>query len=97
RDQGTAVFPDAPAKFFFHASAAVRADRRAAQLRDAGLPADRDAIFEQIVARDRQDETRAVDPLCAAADAVRVDTSAIGPDEVLAVLLEVVRTCRPTG
>ncbi|MGL6097731.1 MAG: (d)CMP kinase, partial [Fimbriiglobus sp.] len=39
RDQGTAVFPDAPAKFFFHASAAVRADRRAAQLRDAGLPA----------------------------------------------------------
>ena len=40
RDQGTAVFPDAPIKFFFWASPEVRARRRVEQEREAGRDAD---------------------------------------------------------
>jgi cytidylate kinase len=94
RDQGTAVFPDAPVKFFLTASPEVRADRRVEQLLAQKLPADRAAVLRQILARDRQDETRAIDPLRAAPDAVRVDTTAMGPDAVLAVMLEAVAKCR---
>jgi cytidylate kinase len=97
RDQGTAVFPDAPVKFFFRASADVRADRRVAQLAALGLPADRAAIRASIVLRDRQDETRPIDPLARAADAVEIDTSAITEDEVLRLMLDVVGRCRSTG
>lgn len=94
RDQGTAVFPDAPVKFFFRASADVRADRRAAQLRAHHLPADRDAIRDQILARDRQDETRSIDPLTRAADAVEIDTSDCSEAEVLERMLAVVSAVR---
>jgi cytidylate kinase len=98
RDQGTAVFPDAPVKFFITASAETRARRRAMQ---DGIDLDTDcstlpAIIRQIEARDRQDETRAIDPLRMAPDAVRIDTSELTPDEVLAVMLEVVDRCRST-
>ena len=94
RDQGTAVFPDAPVKFFLTASPEVRADRRVEQLLAQKLPADRAAVLRQILARDRQDEERPIDPLRAAPDAVRVDTTAMGPDAVLAVMLEAVARCR---
>jgi cytidylate kinase len=94
RDQGTVVFPHAPVKFFFTASAEVRARRRAAQ---DGIDPDPETLAElirQIAARDRQDETRAIDPLRQAADAIVIDTTSLTPDEVLARMLEVVNRCR---
>lgn len=90
RDQGTAVFPDAAVKFFLWASADVRADRRCRQLQAA----DRDAILQQILARDRQDETRAIDPLAKAADAVEIDTSHLTLDEVVEHLWHLVAQSR---
>ncbi|MFO0852610.1 MAG: (d)CMP kinase [Gemmataceae bacterium] len=73
RDQGTAVFPHAPVKFFFTASAETRATRRADQ---EGLPAEAvPELVAQISARDRQDEQRAIDPLRRADGAVLIDTS----------------------
>lgn len=94
RDQGTAVFPDAPVKFFLHASPEVRADRRVEQLLALRLPADRATVLKQIIDRDHQDENRPIDPLKAAADAVRLDTTAMGPDAILAIMLETVAKCR---
>ena len=94
RDQGTVVFPDAPVKFFFTASAETRAERRAAQEGLGADPATRAELVRQIQARDRQDETRAVDPLRKADDAVVIDTTHLTPDEVLARMLEVVNRCR---
>jgi cytidylate kinase len=90
RDQGTAVFPDAAAKFFLRATADVRADRRCKQLQSA----DRDTILQQILARDRQDETRAIDPLMKAADAVEIDTSTFTLDEVVEQLWQSVQQSR---
>jgi cytidylate kinase len=96
RDQGTAVFPHAPVKFFFVASAETRARRRAWQ---EGIDPDADPValarfVSLIEARDRQDETRAIDPLRRADDAVTVDTSAEPPAAVVARMLEVVARCR---
>lgn len=85
RDQGTAVFPDAPVKFFLTASAETRARRRAEQ--EGGRPED---YLASIVGRDEQDEGRALDPLRQAADAVRIDSSDLTVDEVLARMLGVV-------
>jgi cytidylate kinase len=97
RDQGTAVFPDAPVKFFLTASAEVRADRRVEQLRSQNLPADRNAVLQHILARDDQDENRPIDPLKAAPDAIRIDTTTLGPDAVLNAMLEVLARCRAQG
>ena len=92
RDQGTAVFPDAPVKFFFTASAEVRARRRAEQ--DRVGPAGYAALLQQIIDRDTQDEQRAIDPLRRADDAVLIDTSHQTLDETLTTMREVVDRCR---
>ncbi len=97
RDQGTAVFPDAAAKFFLRASAEVRADRRAAQLLRGGQPADRATILIDIRRRDYQDETRAIDPLAKAADAVEIDTSDLTLDDVVQRLWDAIQRCRSAG
>ncbi|OWK43325.1 (d)CMP kinase [Fimbriiglobus ruber] len=96
RDQGTAVFPHAPVKFFFTASAETRARRRAAQdgvdlAADAGALA---TLIDQIAARDRQDEIRPIDPLRRADDAEAIDTSHADLDQILNHMMEVVARCR---
>ena len=92
RDQGTTVFPEAPIKFFFTASAETRARRRAEQ---DGIDPDRCSetfaeLVRQIAARDRQDEQRPIDPLRKAPDAVVIDTSDLSQNEVLTRMVEVV-------
>ncbi len=91
RDQGTAVFPDAPVKFFLTASPETRAQRQAE--REGGQPED---FLQSIIDRDQRDEGRVLDPLKQAPDAVRIDSSNLTTDEVLARMLEVVERCRPT-
>jgi cytidylate kinase len=91
RDIGTVVFPGADLKFFLTASPEVRARRRHSELRARGDP----ATFEEVLAdqgrRDLDDSTRAVAPLKPAADAVLLDTSALGLDEVVEALARAVR------
>ncbi len=96
RDQGTAVFPDAPVKFFFTASVETRARRRAEQdgLDPAAQPEAFAELKRQIALRDQQDEGRPIDPLKKADDAVELDTSDLSLDEVLSHMLEVVDRCR---
>lgn len=89
RDIGTAVFPDAPLKIFLVADPEVRARRR---LREQGVEdPDRHTLLEAIdrlKERDRTDSEREVAPLRAAADAVRVDNTALSFDEQVAAILE---------
>ena len=75
RDVGTVICPEADAKLFVTATAAVRARRRADELRSRGEPADESRIREDIESRDRRDAERAVAPLVPAADAHLLDTS----------------------
>jgi CMP/dCMP kinase len=97
RDQGTSVFPDAPAKFFFTASAMIRAHRRAQQLgiHSEDEPERFAELVKRIEDRDRQDEHRTIDPLQRAEDAILIDTSDKHIDDILTFMTEVVERCRP--
>lgn len=97
RDQGTAVFPEAPAKFFFTASADVRAARREKELLARNQPTPRAVIRDQILLRDYQDENRSIDPLRPAADAIAIDTSHLTEDDVHQRMLAAVERCRSRG
>jgi cytidylate kinase len=91
RDVGTVVFPDARAKFFLTASDEVRARRRYDELRAGGAAVEYAETLEDLKRRDARDEGRAVAPLVQAPDAIRIDSSDLSLDEVLARMLAVVR------
>jgi cytidylate kinase len=81
RDIGTVVFPDAPLKVFLTASPAERARRRLAQRGQTIDPTELTREAAALAARDQADSTRAVAPLRAAADAVRLDTTVLSLEE----------------
>ena len=91
RDQGSIVFPEADVKFYLDASASVRANRRAEQLREMGKPVQLEAIRKNIVERDRKDSTRPDGPLICPDNAIRIDTSEMTLTEVLDLLEQNVR------
>jgi cytidylate kinase len=92
RDMGTVIFPDAAYKVFLTASAAERAKRRYKQLKEKGLSVTLAGLQREIEARDSRDASRAVAPLKPAEDAVLVDTTGMGIDEVVAKVLAVVQS-----
>jgi cytidylate kinase len=87
RDIASAVFPDADLKFYVDADPAMRAVRRRDELRQAGIEADLAAVEREIRARDHADSTRADSPLTRVPDAIHVDTSTMGLDEVVERML----------
>jgi CMP/dCMP kinase len=91
RDMGTVIFPDAPFKVFLTASAAERAKRRYKQLKEKGLSVTLTSLQSEIEARDARDASRAVAPLKPARDAVLVDTTGMGIEDVVAKVLTVVK------
>jgi len=91
RDQGSVVFPDADVKFYLDADPKVRALRRTAQLRADGRERDLAALQAEIIERDLSDSSRKVGPLVCPADAIRIDTSSLGFDEVVRCLEQEVR------
>ena len=84
RDIGTVVAPDASLKVFLTATAAQRAARRAAQDGKDDVAEVRRAVER----RDRFDSSRATSPMCAAEDAVELDTTALDVEAVLGKLYE---------
>jgi len=95
RDMGTVVFPSAPLKIFLDASPEVRAERRYKQLKGKGLDANLPQLVRDIRERDARDRNRPVAPLCAADDAILVDSTAMSIAEVLDRVLEEVRRVFP--
>jgi CMP/dCMP kinase len=86
RDIGTVVSPDAPLKVFLTASAEERARRRAAQTGE-----DESAVLAAQRERDARDESREHSALRAADDAVEIDTTGRGLDEVVEQIVGLVR------
>ena len=91
RDIGTTILPNAEVKIFLTASAKTRASRRYLELTEKGEACDMDEILKDIVDRDERDMNRAVSPLKKAEDAVLVDSSEMGIDEVVESILSVYR------
>ncbi|MCL1527044.1 (d)CMP kinase [Xanthomonas nasturtii] len=83
RDMGTVIFPDAALKVFLTASAEERAGRRHKQLMEKGVSVIFDDLLREIMARDARDAQRVVAPLRPAEDAVLIDTSGIGIEDVV--------------
>lgn len=83
RDMGTVVFPAAALKIFLSATPEERALRRYNQLKGKDSAVTLAALSREIAARDRQDATRPVAPLVAAADAVAVDSTGLSITEVV--------------
>ena len=83
RDIGTVVLPKATVKIFLTASAEVRAKRRTDELIAKGQKAVFDTVLKEIKQRDHQDMTRPIAPLKQAKDAVLLDTSELGIQEVI--------------
>ncbi|MFW5968289.1 MAG: (d)CMP kinase [Persicimonas sp.] len=94
RDIGTVVFPDAELKIFLTASKEVRAHRRYEQMREQGMDADLDDVYDEIVERDRRDTERDIAPLQKADDAVEIDTTDMEIDEVVERILDEVEKVR---
>ncbi len=91
RDIGTVVFPDAELKVFLTASPEARAQRRHDQNIAAGRDSDHATVLADVIRRDHLDSTRSTSPLRPADDAVQVDTTDLGIEEVIAKLVELAR------
>lgn len=83
RDIGTVVFPDADVKVFLEANAEIRARRRYEELFQKGVDKELGAVLAEQNQRDRDDSERAVAPLVAAADAVRIDSTELPLSDVV--------------
>ena len=91
RDIGTVVFPEANIKIFLDASLQERARRRYAELQQRGeADVSLARTLQEMAERDRRDSQRAHAPLRPAADAVRLDTTALTQAAVVDSLAELV-------
>lgn len=91
RDIGTIIFPDAAVKIFVEASPEARAERRFKELAARGVAISLADVRADLDARDAADVARAAAPLRPAEDAVRLDTTHLGPDAAFERAMEIVR------
>ncbi|MGH7926687.1 MAG: (d)CMP kinase, partial [Candidatus Binatia bacterium] len=68
-----------------------RARRRFEELRANGRKVSLDETVSELIERDRRDSERDLAPLCRAADAVAVDSSALTADAVAERVMELIR------
>jgi cytidylate kinase len=94
RDQGTVVFPDAACKFFLEADPLERARRRQKEMARRGEVLDLQDVLKSQEERDRRDASRDLAPMTPAPDAIRLDTTRLGPDEVVDFMEKEVSKCR---
>ena len=90
RDIGTVVLPKANVKIFLTASAEIRAKRRYDELTAKGQKTTLAQVLKDVQQRDYQDTHRPIAPLKMAKDSVKVDTSELDIEGVVAAIREIV-------
>ena len=90
RDIGTVVLPKADVKIFLTADPEVRAKRRCEELQAKGQKAVYETILKEIVQRDYQDTHRVIAPLKMARDSIKLDTSNLDIDGVIAEMKRII-------
>ena len=90
RDIGTVVLPKATVKIFLTASPEVRAQRRLDEMLAKGQKGNFNQVLADIQQRDYQDSHRPIAPLKQAKDAVRLDTSELDIEGVIAAMKKIV-------
>ncbi len=91
RDIGTVIFPNAEIKFYLEASIESRAQRRQAELEQAGANISYEHVLKETHARDEQDMNRKTAPLKKAADAISIDSTQKSFDAVVTSMASKVR------
>lgn len=82
RDTGTVICPNADIKLFITASPEVRAMRRHKEFLEKGIASSYEEVLKQTKERDERDSSRSSAPLKPADDAIIIDTSNLGIEEV---------------
>ena len=90
RDIGTNVLKEAPVKVYLDAAVSERAARRCHELEEKGIEADFEKISDEIRKRDENDKNRECNPLTVAEDAVIIDTTAMGIEDVVSAIGELI-------
>ena len=90
RDIGTYVLPHADVKIFMVASVEERAKRRYKENIEKGIACTFEEIVADVEKRDHIDSTRAFAPLKPAEDSIRLDTTPLTIDEVVAEVLRII-------
>jgi len=91
RDIGTVVLPKADVKIFLTATPEVRAKRRTDELLAKGQKAEYEVVLKEIIQRDYQDTHREIAPLKMARDSVKLDTSELDIEGVLAEMKRIIQ------
>tara|TARA_Y100001970_G_C13815632_1_gene642234 strand:- start:1 stop:663 length:663 start_codon:yes stop_codon:yes gene_type:complete len=90
RDIGTVVFPNADFKFFLIADEKARAKRRLNDLKSIGEQDSIENVMKDLISRDYKDSTRVHSPLKKSNDAIIIDTSSLGINEVIDKIVNIV-------
>ena len=88
RGIGTKVLPNATLKVYLTASCEVRAERRFAELKESNPNLTLEQVLADIVERDYNDAHREASPMYQASDAIRIDTSNMNRDQVVAAIID---------
>ncbi len=91
RDIGTVVLPDAQVKIFLTASPEARAQRRYKELTEKGMDVKYEDVLSDMIQRDYDDSHRAIAPLKQADDAILCDTSDIGLQESIELVIRTIK------
>lgn len=94
RDIQTVVFPDADLKIFLTASAEERARRRWKELLATSQPAEYQSVIDEVRERDQRDAERNTSPLCAAPDAIFINTDGMALEQVINCLMHLIDAWR---
>ena len=90
RDIGSVVLPKATVKIFLTAAPEVRAKRRCDELNAKGQKADFNKVLQEIQQRDYQDTHREIAPLKMCRDSVKLDTSDLDIEGVVAAMKQII-------
>ena len=91
REIGTVVLPDADVKIFLTASPEARAERRYKELTEKGMDVKLEDVLADMIKRDYDDSHRAIAPLKQADDAILCDTSNIGLQESIELIIRTIK------
>ena len=94
RDIGSVVFPNADFKFFLIADEKARAERRLEDLKAIGEESSVEKVMSDLINRDYKDSTRKHSPLKKPNDAIIIDTSDLGINEVIDKIVNIVNQKR---
>jgi cytidylate kinase len=93
RDIGSVVFPDAELKVYLDARPEIRAARRSKEVSDL----DYETVAADIARRDALDQGREASPLTRSGDAIEVDTSDLGVDDIVTLIVDQLAQSKPNG